>query len=138
MIDNPNCPDRTGENNPAYGRHWYNNGIETIYCYENEVPEGYVQGSLHNTNNGRKFYTNGLKNIMLYEYEKVPCGFKPGKTVFKVKTEEEKIQLCSRRSKDAIDKHRHWYNNGSISKLFGIADIIPEGFCLGRIIKENK
>ena len=31
---------RTGENNPAYGRHWYHDGIVKIYTYE--CPEGFV------------------------------------------------------------------------------------------------
>ena len=33
-----------GENNPAYGRHWYNNGKINKYCYE--CPDGFVPGRL--------------------------------------------------------------------------------------------
>ena len=33
-----------GENNPAYGRHWYNNGKENKYCYE--CPDGFTPGML--------------------------------------------------------------------------------------------
>lgn len=28
------------------GRHWYNNGYEEIFCYENERPENFTQGRL--------------------------------------------------------------------------------------------
>ena len=34
-----------GSKNPAYGKHWYNNGIECVLAYE--CPEGYVKGCLH-------------------------------------------------------------------------------------------
>ena len=36
-----------GENNPAYGRHWYNNGKENKYCYE--CPDGFTPGRLRKT-----------------------------------------------------------------------------------------
>ena len=35
---------RCGENNGAFGRHWYNNGERNVYEYE--CPEGYVKGML--------------------------------------------------------------------------------------------
>ena len=35
---------RSGENNGAFGRHWYNNGEKNAYTYE--CPEGYVKGML--------------------------------------------------------------------------------------------
>ena len=34
-----------GSKNPAYGKHWYNNGTEEKLAYE--CPEGYVKGCLH-------------------------------------------------------------------------------------------
>lgn len=39
-----NSPDRNGENNPAYGRHWYNNGEINIFDYD--CPEGFTKGML--------------------------------------------------------------------------------------------
>lgn len=35
---------RCGENNGAFGRHWYNNGERNVYEYE--CPEGYIKGML--------------------------------------------------------------------------------------------
>ena len=35
---------RYGENNAAFGRHWYNNGEKNVYAYE--CPEGYIKGML--------------------------------------------------------------------------------------------
>lgn len=41
---------RKGENNPAYGRHWWNNGIEQKY--QKECPgEGWVKGRIRRKNN---------------------------------------------------------------------------------------
>lgn len=39
-----NHKDVNGENNPMYGKHWYNNGKENKACYE--CPEGFVPGML--------------------------------------------------------------------------------------------
>ena len=35
-----------GENNPAHGRHWYNDGKKNLYVRDDECPEGYVRGIL--------------------------------------------------------------------------------------------
>ena len=37
-------PSMEGEKNPAYGRHWYNNGTEQRFCFE--CPEGFNPGML--------------------------------------------------------------------------------------------
>lgn len=34
----------SGENNPSFGKHWYNNGIECVLAYV--CPEGFVSGRL--------------------------------------------------------------------------------------------
>ena len=34
-----------GESHPAFGKHWYNNGIINKLCYE--CPEGFTPGQLH-------------------------------------------------------------------------------------------
>lgn len=45
MRDN-HC-DFTKENNPAYGRHWYNNGKDRLYLRDSDtIPEGYIRGNL--------------------------------------------------------------------------------------------
>lgn len=35
---------KKGENNPAYGKHWYNNGQINKFCYE--CPQGFIPGML--------------------------------------------------------------------------------------------
>lgn len=35
---------KKGKNNPAYGKHWYNNGIKNKLCYER--PDGFTPGRL--------------------------------------------------------------------------------------------
>lgn len=34
----------SGENNPAFGRHWYTNGIVNKYLHDTECPEGFWAG----------------------------------------------------------------------------------------------
>jgi len=34
-------------NNNQWGKHWYNNGIENVVCFEHEVPEGYTRGRIN-------------------------------------------------------------------------------------------
>ena len=34
----------SGKNNPAFGRHWYTNGIENIYIHDIQCPEGFWAG----------------------------------------------------------------------------------------------
>lgn len=34
----------SGKNNQAYGKHWFNNGIKNVFCYE--CPEGYIKGKI--------------------------------------------------------------------------------------------
>jgi len=36
------CPEKCGENNPAFGKHWYTNGI--VNRYEKECPAGFHPG----------------------------------------------------------------------------------------------
>ena len=36
---------KKGENNPAYGMHWFNNGKINKLCYE--CPDGFTPGQLH-------------------------------------------------------------------------------------------
>jgi hypothetical protein len=35
---------RSGEGNPNFGKHWYNNGVKTVSAYS--CPEGFVLGKL--------------------------------------------------------------------------------------------
>lgn len=68
-----------GENNPSYGKHWFTNGVDTVYTYE--CPKGYFPGrSGHKTNKtkivGRHWYNNGIVNVMEYQ---CPDGFIEGR-----------------------------------------------------------
>lgn len=37
---------RAGENNPQYGKRWYNNGEKEAHYFEGEQPDGWVRGRL--------------------------------------------------------------------------------------------
>ena len=52
---------RSGENNGAFGRKWYNNGVQTIYLKpDDKVPEGFHPGTLRKP---------GLNKIRIYSPE---------------------------------------------------------------------
>ena len=38
---------RRGNKSPGFGTHWYNNGIITIKCKEEDCPEGFIRGRLY-------------------------------------------------------------------------------------------
>ena len=38
---------KKGSKNNQWGKHWYNNGIENVVCFEHEVPEGYTRGRIN-------------------------------------------------------------------------------------------
>lgn len=70
-----------GSNNPAYGKHWFTNGIEIVYTYE--CPEGFRPGrgktfsQAHASKiSGRHWYNNGIISIQSYE---CPNGFVKGR-----------------------------------------------------------
>ena len=73
----------TGENNPSYGKHWYNNGVINKKFNENEIPEGFVRGTLRkgiktgkNNIAGKKWYNNGITEVLTTE---CPTGFTEGR-----------------------------------------------------------
>lgn len=49
----------SGSKNPAFGRHWYNNGTINVYVKDTECPEGFVKGLLR-----RKADFSGKNNPM--------------------------------------------------------------------------
>ena len=135
--------DCTGENNPAKGRHWYNNGTDRLYLKDGDViPEGFTLGALPKTDaerqkrsaslkgkkskaKGSHWYNNGVISIMSTD---CPDGFVSG-----------------RLKMNNVHKHtgtsgRIWVNNGEIEIYINQNDNIPEGFSKGRKkkkIKEN-
>ena len=58
-----------GENNPAYGKHWYNNGIITVYAYT--CPDGFKPGR-------GNWYNNGINEVFA---NKCPDGYSKGRLV---------------------------------------------------------
>lgn len=61
---------RKGEKNPAFGMHWWTNGIENIYCKSNTTPPkenfhlGYTQTKSKRYEEGRKKFAEfGRKNV---------------------------------------------------------------------------
>ena len=89
-----NHVDVNGKNNPAFGRHWYNNGVNRLYLKDTEeIPEGYIRGNLplteedkkrksesnkgkHGQSKGSHWYNNGEYEIMAFE---CPEGFVKGR-----------------------------------------------------------
>lgn len=58
-----------GANNPAFGKHWFTNGIETVYTYT--CPEGYYPGrGKHRTSSakllGKHWYNNGVHQVLAH------------------------------------------------------------------------
>lgn len=67
-----------GRNNPAYGKHWYNNGKNAVFAYS--CPDGYREGRGNFGTNrdkliGRHWYNNGITSVLAYER---PDGYVDG------------------------------------------------------------
>jgi len=89
-----NHPNVNGKNNPAFGRHWYNNGKDRLYLKDtDDIPEGFIRGNLplteedkkrksesnkgkHGQSKGSHWYNNGECEIMTFE---CPEGFTKGR-----------------------------------------------------------
>lgn len=79
-----------GEKNPAFGKHWYNNGIKNLYLNpdKEEIPEGFVLGmflteeekEIHNTAKNRVWYTDGINNMYVTKDTPMPEGYHKGRT----------------------------------------------------------
>jgi hypothetical protein len=73
-----NHADVNGENNPAFGRHWYTNGKEQVYTYE--CPEGFKPGCLKSFfKKGGKWYNDGVKSKLFFPDDDIPQEYKPGR-----------------------------------------------------------
>lgn len=89
-----NHVDNSGKNNPAFGRHWYNNGKKRLYLKDTDIiPEGFVKGNLplteedkkrksesgkgkHGQSKGSHWYNNGITEVMDFS---CPEGFVKGR-----------------------------------------------------------
>ena len=70
-------------NKRQLGKHWYNNGVINKKFNENEIPEGFVRGTLRkgiktgkNNIAGKKWYNNGITEVLTTE---CPTGFTEGR-----------------------------------------------------------
>ncbi len=132
--------DVNGEGNPAFGRHWYNNGVDRLYLKDtDDIPKGFVRGNLpltdedkkrksesnkgkHGQSKGSHWYNNGTISIMS---KTCPDGFIPGR--LKVNTTKKQIG----------SKNKIWITNGTITKYIPKDSPIPDGFIKGRKYKIN-
>lgn len=111
----------SGENNPAYNKHWYNNGTEQRLC-EDRPDETWIDGMLpqskevrekirntHKTrglaNKGKKWYTNGETKVLAFE---CPEGFVP----YTFSMPKEAVKRVAE-----LHKGLRWWTNGCIEIL---------------------
>lgn len=149
-----------GENNPSYGKHWWTNGIDTVFSKEPPDASWYRGSSWFKNKTrkssikGKRSWTNGI--VTKYSQECPGEGWIPGSR--KLSEEENKLKQ-ERRKKTMIEKygvehcnfipeirekHRksllgkkiakdlHWFNDGIAQTL---AKTCPEGFTPGMLKK---
>lgn len=152
-----------GEKNPSYGKHWWTNGIDSVFSVE--PPDStwkrgasYFKGKTRvSSTKGKHCWTNGVNNK--YSVECPGEGWVRGCAKL---SEEANRQKQEMRKKTMIEKygfehvnyiphireqHRkallgnklvqdlHWYNNGKIQTL---AKECPENFVPGMLKKKAK
>lgn len=149
-----------GENNPSYGKHWWTNGIDTVFSKEPPDTNWYRGSSWFKNKvrkssiKGKRAWTNGI--VTKYSIECPGKGWIHGSR--KLSEEENKLKQ-ERRKKTMIEKYGvehsnfipeireksrkrlfgkkiakdlHWFNNGIVQTL---AKICPEGFTPGMLKK---
>jgi hypothetical protein len=130
----------SGENNPAYGKKWYNNGTEAIFLADDqEIPEGFVLGKLPVTEETRrklrdkKWYNNGTEAIFVSSDHEIPEGFTRGRLPT---SEDSKLKMKD--SKQGKNLGKKWYNNGIKSIMISDDKDIPKGFAPGGISRSEE
>ena len=95
--------DRSGAKNPAFGRRWYTNGIDTIYlAADDDIPEGYYKGSGRAPSKGRiTIYKDdvrkGVKPEELDDY--LRCGWITAEDKREKKKQEQRLQKIEAKNK---------------------------------------
>ena len=117
-----------GENNPAYGKTWVNNGEKELLIdlTKNKMPEGYTKGQLKRTYKstlGRIFITNDIDEIMFDpSLGEIPDGYRLGRS----ELHKEKLrEACL---------GKIWANNGITERMIDLSkEDMPEGYIEGRL-----
>jgi hypothetical protein len=140
-----------GENNPNFGKKWYNNGIEEIlFSLEEEIPEGFITGRLeeikrklseanigeknpnfgktgeNNSIFGKSVYNNGIETKRFSLVEEIPEGYIMGE---REETRKKKSEAVKGKNNPLYGKK--CYNNGIEQKYISPDEEIPEGYTLG-------
>jgi hypothetical protein len=126
----------TGEDNPNYGKKWYNNGIENkLFSPDKEIPEGYFLGMLGETKQkqseakrGNSIYNNGIIERRFYQDGKIPEGYILGRLPYSKETIEKQ---------SIVQSGKKLINNGIEQRKINFNDEIPLGFSLG-MLEERK
>lgn len=122
-------PGRTnGVGKSTAGKHWYNNGIESRNFYENEVPEGWVRGSLNKSTLGKVLITDGNVNKYISKEDELPEGFVIGSS-------EAVMEL---KASNAQKRKKVTYNNGIEEIRLALGDDVPDGFVAGKLTADIK
>ena len=151
-------------NKYALGKIAVNNGLEQKMVFPNEIPEGFVIGSLPHrslseqtrqnmskASRGTMYFTNGIKVIRLKPGDSIPEGFIRGSAK---RSEEQKQAISNKlkgRKSPMLGKHhsrktkqhlskvrfgRKHFTNG-IKNIFVRPENVPEGFYPGITRKDN-
>jgi len=109
---------RKGSLNPAYGKHWFTNGIDTVFC--EECPEGFHPGTGESINTLRKSH---LKNkVRTIEQRKHYSEPKLG--------DRNPMKKLTGKNHPNHGKHCYTSPDGTISKYF-YENEVPEGWIKG-------